>query len=98
MKNDRENRSARAHFVTRRHLKDNERIVSILDRIWGVGIWTGELTMIRGMQKWDTLPPDDLGLRRTISRYYCSDIRIPSYETCRIAQRWGNGKDLRHTH
>jgi DNA-3-methyladenine glycosylase II len=78
-------------------LKDNERIVSILDRIGGVGIWTGELTMIRGMQKWDTLPPDDLGLRRTISRYYCSDIRIPSDETCRIAQRWGNGKDLRHT-
>ncbi len=67
-------------------MKDNERRVSILDRIGGVGIWTGELTMIRGMQKWDALHADDLGLRRTISRYYCSDIRVPSDETCRIAK------------
>ena len=67
-------------------MKDNERIVSELDRIRGVGIWTGELTMIRGIQKWDALPADDLGLRKTISRYYRSDIRIPSDETCGIAK------------
>jgi len=67
-------------------LKDNERIVSILDRIRGVGIWTGELTMIRGIQKWDALPADDLGLRRTTAHCYRSDIKIPSDETCRIAK------------
>lgn len=79
-------------------MKDNERIVSILDRIRGVGIWTGELTMIRGIQKWDALPADDLGLRKTISRYYCGDIRIPSDETCGIAQRWGKWKGLAAYH
>jgi 3-methyladenine DNA glycosylase/8-oxoguanine DNA glycosylase len=42
--------------------------------------------MIRGIQKWDALPADDLGLRKTTARYYCSDIRIPSDETCRIAK------------
>jgi DNA-3-methyladenine glycosylase II len=47
-------------------LKDNETIGGILDRIRGVGIWTGELTMIRGTQKWDALPADDLDLRKTI--------------------------------
>jgi len=40
-----------------------------------VGIWTAEMTMIRGMQKFDAIPAYDLGLRRVISHYYYQDRR-----------------------
>ncbi len=51
--------------------EDPDKIISELDAISGIGVWTAELTMLRGMQKLDALPADDLGVRRVISRYYC---------------------------
>ena len=42
-----------------------------LDAVRGIGVWTAELTMLRGMQRLDMLPADDLGIRRVISTYYC---------------------------
>ena len=77
-----------------KRLTDSDKIITELDRIRGIGVWTAELTMIRGMQKWDALPADDLGLRRTISHYYSHDRKISSEETRRIAQKWGRWKGL----
>jgi DNA-3-methyladenine glycosylase II len=73
--------------------KDIDGIINTLDRIRGVGVWTTELTMVRGMRK-DALPADDLGLRRVISRYYCDDKRITSREARVIAEKWGIWKGL----
>ena len=47
------------------HLKTNphpEEIILELDAIRGIGVWTAELTMLRGMQKLDALPADDFGI------------------------------------
>jgi len=74
--------------------KNADDIIEELDKIKGVGIWTAELTMIRGMQRLDALPADDLGLRRTISRYYCGGKPISSAETRNIAKNWGKWKGL----
>jgi DNA-3-methyladenine glycosylase II len=49
--------------------KDPDRIVKELDEIRGIGVWTAELTMLRGMQKLDAFPADDFGIIRVISRY-----------------------------
>lgn len=73
--------------------KNIDAIVNTLDRIRGVGVWTSELTMVRGMRK-NALPADDLGLRRVISRYYCDDKRITSREARIIAEKWGIWKGL----
>ena len=51
--------------------KNPDQIISELDEIRGIGVWTAELTMLRGMQKLDALPADDFGIRRVISSYYC---------------------------
>jgi DNA-3-methyladenine glycosylase II len=48
--------------------KGVNRIIEELDKMKGIGIWTAELTIVRGMQKYEAIPADDLGLRRTISR------------------------------
>ena len=74
--------------------KNPERIIAELDEIKGIGVWTAELTMLRGMQKLDALPADDFGIRRVISRYYCSGKPIKTAEAREIAKAWGKWKGL----
>jgi DNA-3-methyladenine glycosylase II len=71
-----------------------EQIIKELDEIRGVGVWTAELTMLRGMQRLEALPADDLGLRRVISHYYCDGKAIASAEARQIAKSWGKWKGL----
>ena len=75
-------------------LKDANEIIAELDKLRGVGVWTAELTMLRGMQRLEALPADDLGLRRTISHYYCGGKPITSQEVREIGKRWGKWKGL----
>lgn len=72
----------------------SEQIIRELDKIRGVGVWTAELTVLRGMQRLEALPADDLGLRRVISRYYRDGKMIPNSEARRIAKNWGDWKGL----
>lgn len=73
---------------------DDDNIIAELKKIRGVGVWTAELTMIRGMQKLNAIPADDLGLRRCISHYYCDDRKITGSEARRIAEAWKGWRGL----
>jgi DNA-3-methyladenine glycosylase II len=77
-----------------KHSESADDIIRELDSIRGIGVWTAELTMIRGMQRLEALPADDLGLRRTISHYYCGGKAITSAEARQIAKGWGKWKGL----
>ncbi len=74
--------------------KDPERIIAELDEIRGIGVWTAELTMLRGMQRLDAFPADDFGIRRVISTYYCSGSPVKTAEARKIAEEWGRWKGL----
>jgi DNA-3-methyladenine glycosylase II len=74
--------------------ENSEQIIWELDQIRGIGVWTAELAILRGMQRLDALPADDLGLRRVISRYYRGGKVISSAEARQIAERWGKWKGL----
>lgn len=74
--------------------RDSSEIIEVLDAIRGIGLWTAELAMIRGMQKFDAMPADDLGLRRTIAHYYAHDNKITSDQARKIAENWGKWKGL----
>ena len=69
-------------------------VIAELDEIKGVGIWTAELTLFRGMQRLDVLPADDFGIRRVISHYYCGDKPVKAAETRKIAEAWGECRGL----
>jgi len=71
-----------------------EEIIRELDEVRGIGVWTAELTMLRGMQKLEALPADDLGIRRVISRYFCGGKPIKTDEAREIAKSWGKWKGL----
>jgi DNA-3-methyladenine glycosylase II len=74
--------------------ESGEEIVLKLDEVRGIGVWTAELTMLRGMQRLDALPADDFGLRRVISRYYRGGRPIKAAEAREIAKPWGRWKGL----
>jgi DNA-3-methyladenine glycosylase II len=75
--------------------RDNvEEIIKKLDSVMGIGVWTAELAMVRGMKKLEAMPADDIGLRRIISHYYNDNTRISSIEARRIAMKWGRWKGL----
>jgi DNA-3-methyladenine glycosylase II len=77
-----------------KNYENSENIVTELDKIRGVGVWTAEFTMLRGMQRLEALPADDLGLRRIFSRYYCQGKAISSSEVRHIAKNWSKWKGL----
>jgi DNA-3-methyladenine glycosylase II len=77
-----------------KNYESSEQIIRKLDKIRGIGVWTAELTMLRGMQRLEALPADDLGLRRVISRYYRDGKAISSAEARQIAESWGEWKGL----
>jgi len=74
--------------------EDAEAIIKEMIKIRGIGVWTAELTMLRGMHKLDAFPADDLGLRRHIAHYYCDDRKISGNEAREIAEKWGQWKGL----
>ena len=75
--------------------KENaDEIIKELDKVRGIGVWTAELTMIRGMQRLEALPADDLGLRRTIAHFYCNGKAITRCRAREIAKNWGTWKGL----
>ena len=74
--------------------EDSDRIISELNAIKGIGVWTAELTVLRGMQRLDALPADDFGIRRVISCYFCDGRAIKAEEAREIAKGWGKWKGL----
>jgi DNA-3-methyladenine glycosylase II len=77
-----------------RQYGETQMILDSLCSLRGVGVWTAELTAIRGLNRLDVFPADDLGLRRWVAHYYCSERTITSAQARGIAEQWGKWKGL----
>ena len=63
-------------------------------KIRGIGVWTAELGLLRGLGRLDAIPADDIGLQRVISHFYRDNEKISSEELRKIASSWGKWKGL----
>lgn len=67
-----------------------------LTEIKGVGSWTAETGLLRGLGRLDAFPADDLAIRKLISEYYekkqnlTKSSKAQGKATRRIAERWGH--------
>jgi DNA-3-methyladenine glycosylase II len=77
-----------------RDYKDTNEIIEELTKIRGIGPWTAEYALIRGMSRLEALPADDLGIRRSISHYYFHDEKIIAEQARRMAETWGLWRGL----
>ena len=75
-----------------RKIPDSEKIIADLVKIRGIGRWTAELTILRGLHRPEAFPADDVGVRRSISRFYLGGEKISSAEARTFAERWGSWK------
>jgi DNA-3-methyladenine glycosylase II len=67
---------------------DDETAIAELTKIKGVGPWTAEYTLIRGMGRMNSLPADDLGIQRAISQAYFKGKRIGSNEVRQVLSKF----------
>lgn len=65
-----------------------------LSGIRGVGPWTAEMTMIRGLHKLDSVPADDVGLQAKIAHYYGRTGKVSSADLRQVAESWGPYRGL----
>ncbi|MGB9371562.1 MAG: DNA-3-methyladenine glycosylase [Halobacteriota archaeon] len=77
-----------------RQYGETQMIIDSLCSLRGVGVWTAELTAIRGLNRLDVFPADDLGLRRWVAHYYCNERTITSAQARGIAEQWGKWRGL----
>lgn len=69
-------------------------VVNKLQKIRGIGIWTAELAVLRGLHRLVSLPADDIGIRRVVSHYYRNNEPVSSKEIRKIAGKWGKWSGL----
>ncbi len=71
-----------------------EDAVAELSRLRGVGRWTAEYVLVRGLGRLDSAPADDVGIRRSVSRFYFRNRRVGGDRVRRLTERWGKWKGL----
>ena len=68
----------------------NQTVVEEISKLRGLGKWTAEMVMVRGMRKLDAIPADDVALRRLISHYYFNGAKVSNKQARDLAEeRWG---------
>jgi len=77
-----------------KEIGDTSAVIDRLLKIRGIGIWTAEMTVLRGMHRLEEMPADDVGLRKCIAHYYSNDGRLSADEARRIAKKWGKWQGL----
>jgi len=69
--------------------EETESIVDELTSIRGIGRWTAELVIMRGMGRFEVIPADDLGVRRIVSHFYFGGKNTSGKDVRSLAEGWG---------
>ncbi|EKF86054.1 DNA-3-methyladenine glycosylase [Methanobacterium formicicum] len=69
-------------------------MVEELTQIRGIGVWTAEMALLRGLCRLDAIPADDISLQRVIGNVYRADEKLSSEAVREIASSWGKWKGL----
>jgi len=78
-------------------IEENDNIaenIELLTRFRGIGKWTAEYALIRGLGKLNAVPAGDLGLQRSISHYYYKDKKITEKDVRKLSEGWGKWQGL----
>ncbi len=75
-------------------IRNTQDIIDELLNIRGIGVWTAELSVIRGLHRLFVVPADDIGLRRIVSHYYNDENPVSPDELRDIAKIWGKWSGL----
>ena len=66
----------------------DDQFVARLTALRGVGHWTAQWALVRGLARPDALPLGDLALRRGVSRLFLGGEPVSDAKVDRLAERW----------
>jgi DNA-3-methyladenine glycosylase II len=67
----------------------NAQVIERLTRIKGLGRWTADWLLARGLGRGDVVAAGDLAVRKAIGRFYFGGQTPPAEEVRAFAARWG---------
>ena len=67
---------------------DDHAAMERLTRLRGVGRWTAEYVMLRGLGRLEIFPGDDVGAHNSLSRHFAIDTRLDYASVQRLVARW----------
>ena len=71
---------------------DQKKILTVLTKIRGLGPWTVEYMMCRGMGRYDALPAGDMGLRISLTEFLSEKKRVTEAEVRKFLTPFGKYK------
>jgi DNA-3-methyladenine glycosylase II len=72
----------------------NDQVVETLTAIRGLGRWTAEWFLARGLGRGDVCPAGDLAVRKAFAHFYNRGRQLSERAIRRRAARWGNHQNL----
>lgn len=80
------------------HAHSDQAALVDLQRLRGVGRWTAEYALLRGLGRLHVFPGDDVGARNNLEKWLGSTDKL-NYETvARVLERWRSVKGLIYLH
>lgn len=72
----------------------NEAIIERITQVKGLGRWTADWLLARGLGRGDVVAAGDLGVRKALGKFYFGGVTPSSDEVRRYAARWGTFQNL----
>jgi DNA-3-methyladenine glycosylase II len=72
--------------------RPNEEVITVLTSLRGLGRWSAEYLLIRGLGRSDVFGADDLGVQRLVGTYLGPGYRVTVKECRKILDEWSNCK------
>lgn len=77
---------------------DDEAFVQRVAALRGLGRWSAEWALVRGLGRTDLLPADDVGVQRALSEAYFGGRRVTPQTVDRFGRRWRPHRSLAITY
>lgn len=68
--------------------KTNAEVVEYLSGIRGIGRWSSEYTLLRGLGRLDSFPGDDVGAQNNLQRLFCLEAKSGYDEIKELVAQW----------
>ena len=80
--------SEQSNLLEFESLTENQEIITEITRLRGVGRWTAQWLLIRGLGRMDAFPIGDLALNQMVSKIYFDATPVTDYEIAKFSERW----------
>jgi DNA-3-methyladenine glycosylase II len=76
----------------------NNEAIAYLSDIRGIGRWSAEYVLLRGLGRLDTFPGDDIGAKNNLKRIFCLDSKPDYEEIKKLTSQWHPYEGLIYFH